>query len=228
MTTVLTSYSLLPELQHFFHHFVINSEVNKSLVPAPVDIAELFLPKDSFVGLLLNDNYSEPSYEYRYLDETNVGCVPRTVVSRLQVYPTSWRYLVLDPTGENIFNLQPHDFTLLDALLSFRNGATDETRWTFTDSTSISFIADSTANTFVLSASYDSLSTELSKLVYLYLRLELLEEFSIYNNINELVSSGGLIVSCFEAYLIEKYFTFMTKRQPDLIYDCICDEGDNT
>lgn len=223
MTTVLTSYSLLPELQHHFHHFVINSEVNKGLVPAPVDIAELYLPKNSFVSLLLNDNYSQPSYEYRYVDETNIGCVPRMVVSRLQVYPSSWKYLVLDSDGENIFNLQSHDFTMLNALLSFRNGATDVQQWTFIDSTSISFVGDSTSNIYILSADYDSLSTELSKLIYLYLRLELLEDFSIYNNLTSLVSSGGLITSCFEAYLIEKYFAFMTKREPDLIYDCICD-----
>ena len=71
-------------------------------------------------------------------------------------------------------------------------------------------------------ADYNFLSTTLSKLIYLYLRLEILGDFLLYNN-DTLVSSGGLIESCFESYLIDKYFIFMSNREPDLIYDCECD-----
>jgi len=219
MTAVLTSFSLVPELQHYFHNFVLASEVNRDIVPPPTDIAELYLPNNSFISMLFNDNYSQNNYEYKYIDQTNIGCIPRSAIARLQIYPGSWKYLTLDDSGDNVFGLQPDDFTLLNALLSFRNGATDSTSWTFIDSTSISFVADSTAGIYTLYASYNTLSTTLSKLIYLYLRLEILDDFSLYNN-DLLVSCTTLIESCFEAYLIDKYFNFMTNRNPSLIYNC--------
>lgn len=221
MAIALTSYSLVPELQHWFNRFVINSEINKNLTPPPVDIAETYMPENSFIEMLFNDGYDKLTYEYRYVKQTNIGCIPRLAIARIQVYPGSWQYLTLDPTGDNVFSLVNDDFVLLDALLSFRNSG-DSTSFIFIDSTSTSFVSDSTAGIYILYADYTSLSTTLSKLIYLYLRLEILDDFSLYNN-NSIVSSGGLLETCFEAYLINKYFTFMTNRNPDLIYDCNCD-----
>jgi hypothetical protein len=221
MTTVLTSYSLVPELQHLFHTFVVNSQVNKDLVPPPVDITETYMPQNSFIEMLFNDSYSGTSYEYRYVDETNLGCVPTMAQSRLQIYPGSWKYLTMDSSGVNVFSLQNDDLTLLNALLAFRNGATDSTSLILVDSTTTSFVEDSTAGIYILYTNYNSLSTVLSKLIYLYLRLETLEDFSLYNN-DSIISSGSLLESCFEAYLLDKYFAFMTQREPDLIYDCQC------
>jgi len=218
MATVLTSYSLVPELQHWFHDFVVNSEVNRDLVPPPVDIA---LPdNNSFISLLFNDNYSHQDYEYRYEQENNYGCIPPSARSRLQIYPGSSQYLRLDEHGENIFNLQNDDFTLLDTLVAFRNGATDSTSLILIDSTSVSFVADSTADIYILYGSYDALSTDLSKLIYLYLRLETLDDFSLYNNESLISKELQFLEPCFEAYLIDQYFAFMTAREPDLIYDC--------
>lgn len=222
MTTVLTSYSLLPELQHYFHNFVVSSQVNRDIVPLPVDITEVYMPQNSFIELLFNDSYSGTSYEYRYVDETSLGSIPVMSQHRLQIYPASWKYLTIDSSGTNIFNLQNDDFTLLDALLEFRNGASDSTSLVLVDSISTSFVSDTTANIYTLYANYGSLSTTLSKLIYLYLRLETLGDFSLYNN-DLLVSSGSLLESCFEAYLLDKYFIFMTQREPSLIYECQCD-----
>lgn len=226
MATVLTSYSLVPELQHWFNQFVIHSEVNKNLIPPPVDIAEQYMPINSFIEMLFNDNYSEQTYEHRYITETNSGCVPRSVWTRLQIYPGASQYLTLDADGDNIFDLQDDDFTLLDALLAFRNGANDSTSLWIVDSTSTNFVYDATAEIYILMANYNTLSTELSKMIYLYLVLETLEDFTLYNN-ETLITTGGLVETCYEAYLIDKYFAFMTAREPDLIYDCEpCDQGD--
>jgi len=222
---ILTSYSLIPELQHWFNQFVINSEVNKDLVPPPVDIAEQYMPENSFIEMLFNDSYSEQTYEYRYVAESNFGCIPRSAIARLQIYPGSWQYLKIDESGDNVFGLQAVDFTLLDALLAYRQGANDSTSLIMIDSTSVSLVADATAGIYILYGSYDALTTQLSKLIYLYLRLETLDDFSLYNN-ESLVSTGGLVESCFEAYLIDKYFEFMTAREPDLIYDCEPCAGD--
>jgi len=219
MTTVLTSYSLVPELQHFFNRFVINSSLNKYRLPVPVDIPEIYMPENSFIEMLFNDDYSKSTYEYHYIDEIDPLSIPRVAYARTQVYPASSKYLVLDPTGENIFNLQQDDFCLLDALLAYRNGATDSTSLMIIDSTATNFIADSTAGIYILYTSLSDLTTKLSQLIYLYLILKLQGRFQEYNN-DCLITTGCLISTCYEAYLIEQYFSFMTTRYPDLIYDC--------
>ncbi len=212
MATVLTSYSLVAELQHWFNHFVINSKISKYRVPPPVDIPETYLGENSFIDMLFNNAYECDSYEYRYTTEENPFCIPRVASTRLQVYPGSSQYLTLDPDGANIFNLQADDFATLDALLAYRN---DGTALTITDSTSISF--DTTA--VILYATLDVLSTELSKMIYLYLVLKLYNRFEEYNN-ESLISTGGLIQTCYESYLVDQYFCFMTEQRPDLLYDC--------
>ena len=220
MTAVLSSFSLVPELQHYFHQFVIGSQVNKEIVPPPTDIDEKYIPTTSFIDMLFDDNYSKSNYEYKYIEQTNIGCIPRSAIARLQIYPGSWKYLTLDDSGDNVFALKPHDFVLLDALLAFRNGANDSTSLLFVDSSSISFVMDTTG-IYTLYANYNALSTKLSKLIYLYLRLEVLHDFSLYNN-DLIVSCGTLLETCFEAYLVDKYFDYMTNREPDLIYNCQC------
>ena len=216
MTTVLTSYSLVPELQHWFNRFVISSKVNKYRVPPPVDIPESYLPANSFIEMLFNDAYTQDSYEYKYTTETAPLCVPRVAATRLQVYPGSSQYLNLDPNGTNIFNLQSDDFATLDALLAYRN---DGTALTIIDSASVSFIGDSTSGVYVLHASLSALTTELSKMIYLYLTLKLYSRYQEYNN-EILISTGGLLQTCYESYLVDQYFCFMTERNPDLLYDC--------
>ncbi len=216
MATVLTSYSLVAELQHWFNLFVKNSKINKYRVPPPVDIPEIYLGANSFIAMLFNDSYSQPDYEYKYTEETAPLCVPRVAATRLQVYPGSSQYLNLDPNGSNIFNLQDDDFATLDALLTYRN---DSTALTIIDSTSVSFVSDATAGIFILYASLDSLSTELSKMIYLYLALMIYDRFEQYNN-ELLISTGGLLQTCYESYLVDQYFCYMTERNPNLLYDC--------
>ena len=212
MTTVLTSYSLVAELQHWFNHFVINSKINKYRVPPPVDIPELYLGENSFIDMLFNNSYAQNSYEYKYIAEQDPLSVPRVAATRLQVYPGSSQYLKLDSDGSNIFDLQADDFATLDALLAYRN---DATSLTVVDSISVSF--DSTA--IILYATLDNLSTELSKMIYLYLVLKLYDRFEEYNT-EILISTGDLLQTCYESYLVDQYFYFMTQHQPGLLYEC--------
>ena len=212
MTTVLTSYSLVVELQHWFNHFVINSKINKYRVPPPVDIPELYLGENSFIDMLFNNSYTQNSYEYKYSTEQDPLSVPRVAATRLQVYPGSSQYLKLDSDGSNIFDLQADDFATLDALLAYRN---DATSLTVVDSISVSF--DATA--IILYATLDNLSTELSKMIYLYLVLKLYDRFEKYNT-ETLISTGNLLQTCYESYLVDQYFYFMTQHQPGLLYEC--------
>jgi hypothetical protein len=166
--------------------------------------------------MLFNDAYAHDSYEYRYSTEEDPLSVPRVAATRLQVYPGSSQYLNLDSAGSNVFNLQNDDFATLDALLAYRN---DGTALTIIDSTSVSFVSDTTAGIFILYATLDILSTELSKMIYLYLTLKLYDRYEDYNN-ESLTSTGGLLETCYESYLIDQYFCFMTDRDPDLLYNC--------
>lgn len=222
MAIAFDGYTLIPELQHWFYHFVVEeSIVNKYDNPPPADIPVEFLTDNSFISMLFNDDYLETDYEWRYVQETNFYCIPPVAVRRLQIYPGSWKYLKNDPDGENIFDLQPIDFTMLDTLLAYR---VDETSVTMIDSTSgVDFVSDTTANVYILTAAYSAMTTTLSKLIYLYLDLEINGNYQNYNN-TDIISSCQVLESLYEAYLIDRYYKFMSGRQPDLEIVCPPDE----
>ncbi|MHA1815923.1 MAG: hypothetical protein ACTSX1_07960 [Candidatus Heimdallarchaeaceae archaeon] len=222
MAIAFDGYTLIPELQHWFNHFIVEeSIVNKYENPPPVDIPEEFLPDNSFIAMLFNDNYAETDYEWRYVEVTDYYCIPPMASRRLQIYPGSWKYLTTDSDGENIFNLQPIDFTMLDVLLAYR---IDETSVTMIDTTSgVNFISDTTANVYILDASYSGMTTDLSKLIYLYLDLEINGNYQNYNNTG-IISDCQVLESLYEAYLIDRYYKFMSGRQPDLEIVCPPDE----
>jgi len=212
----LANTTLVPELQTWFNRFVINSIVNKNEVPAPVAIDQIFLPEKSFIELLFNENYPYDTYQYLYKNETRTQCWPELTRNRLTIYPASAKYLVLDSAGSNAFQLQSHDFVLLDALLAYRQ---DSTALTIVDSTSVEFISDATANIYILKSNYNNLNTTLSKLIYLYLDLKIYSNYQNYNNL-QLVSTGTLLETCFEFLLIDEYFAFMSARDVDI--DLVC------
>ena len=81
------------------------------------------------------------------------------------------------------------------------------------DSTNVSFVCDSTTGICILQASLGSLSTTLSKLIYLYLDLKVNRNFDKYNN-ELLVSNCQLVESCYESYLIDQYYKCMSSRTP--------------
>ena len=137
---------------------------------------------------------------------------------------TVFVFLVLFSIG--CFALQSDDFTLLDALLEYRKltcdttadlvcgvDSTDSFALIVMDSTNVSFVCDTTANICILQASLGSLSTTLSKLIYLYLDLKVNGDFDKYDN-EVLVSNSQLVESCYESYLIDQYYKCMSSRIP--------------
>lgn len=215
---IIASPTLIPELQAWFYHFVLQSEINKFEVPAPVDIDDVYLPKKSFIEMLFNDKYSYREYSYLYNEETRPQCWPTLVRQRLCIYAGSAKYMLLaDPgeTGDNIFGLESSDLTLLDALLGYR---TDGTSVTIIDTTAtITF--DSTS--FVLYANFNNLPTPLSKLIYLYLDLKLYGRYENYNNLN-VISTTKVLDTMYELFLIDEYFKFISAMDIDVTFqDCI-------
>ena len=205
----VSSATLVPELQHWFYEFVTGSTVNKYKIPIPVDIAESYLVSNnraSFVELLFNDSYSYTTYQYLYKPNASWSCIPIHVLNRLQIYPGVGKYLKLDATdGTNTFALTQENFTMLNALLQYRQ---DSTSVTIVDSTTGALSFDSTSN--ILTVDYSGLSTNLSKLIFLYLDLKINNRITNYNN-TTLISST-VLETCYEAYVLENYFNFVSAR----------------
>jgi len=70
-----------------------------------------------------------------------------------------------------------------------------------------------------LSTTYDSLTTKLAKLVYLYLDLQIRQKYENYNNIN-IVTCGTLLETCFELFVLDACFDFTSNRNSQLSIDC--------
>jgi len=216
--TIVASAALVPELQHWFYEFVVHSLVNKFEVPAPVDIPTMWMPEKSFIEMLFNEDYSDNEYFYLYDSQESQGSWSSSVRTRLNLYPGAGTYYELSETageGNNIFLLQDADLILLDALLAYR---TDGTAATIVDIDATSTLMfDSTS--LILYANYDSLPTELSQLIYLYLDLKLRGRYTNYNNLNT-VSTSEPLETMYELLLIDEYFKFMSAMNVDVSLQC--------
>ena len=226
----LSSTKLVPELQYYFEKFIRFSIINKSQIPAPVTIEDTYIPEQSFIELLFNDDYPYTSYKYHYTESPSRSTIPLEYLDRIMLYPASGKYMELDDTGENLFLLQSNDFTMLDALLSYRIDSTsltmidttgiisfDSTSFDSTSFTIINTTIDTTgaiyfdSTSVILYADFDSFTTSLSKLIYLYLDLKIRGSTSNYNNIT-LVSNGDLLSSCYEAYVLDEFYKIISAR----------------
>jgi hypothetical protein len=226
--------TLVPELQHWFYEFVVNSTVNKYKIPIPVDIAESYLVSNnraSFIEMMFNDNYSYDHYYYLYKANPSWSCIPIHVLNRLQIYPGVGKYMKLDPdavepipidttgivivdstscvaTDGNIFNLQQNEKSMLNALLSYRQDATSVT---LIDTTSVpAQAAVFNPITKILEVDYRLLPSCLCRLIYLYLDLKIHGHIDKYNNTD--IVAQTMLTTCYEAYVLENYFNFVSAR----------------
>lgn len=211
--TEVVSAKVVPELQKWFYDFVVDSVVNKYVVPAPVDINDSWMPQKSFIEMLFNKNYPYDSYEYRYSDGASNSGWPEVVRTRIMIYGGAARYYQLDAAGTNVFLLQADDFTLLDTLLAYRQDSTGVTIVDSTATTTATF--DSTSG--ILIVNYNALSTRLSKLVCLYLKLKIYGDISLYNNLNvvsrdDTNPSYIVLENMFELFLLDEYFKTVSNR----------------
>ena len=202
----LSSTNLIGELQTWFSSFLVDSSVNKYEIPIPSLIGlDYFSNRRSFIELLFNDLYSQSDYLYKFIEDTNKYSWPYPVKTRLMVYPTSAKYYTItdSTSGENIFNLQSEDLTLLDALLQYRS---DSTSVIIIDSVLVSF------NSNVLHATYSNLSTNLSRLIFLYLDLKINNNYSNYDNTTLIATSTSVLENQYEVYVLDQFYNYITVR----------------
>jgi len=207
----VTDKTVIPELQHWFHHYVTRAAINKYLVQPPTDIDPLFLGVNSFIEMLFNEDFAGNIYKSDYIEES-FGLWPSVVVRRVQIYPGA-KYLSQavdgDERAEDIWNFTNEEKAMLDALLAYRM---DSTSLSFVDSTTtISF--DSTAT--ILYANINNFTSKLAKLIYIYLDLKVNGNIANYNNL-DLVSTGGLLSALYELYVINEFFRHTTDSEIDL------------
>ena len=195
---MINSTNLVPDIQYWFEIFIRTSNLNKSLTPFPSTLSSTYLLENkSFIRLLFDDSWPITLTEYSYLFEEVINklSIPYDFRTRLMVYPTSGKYYqCVDSTSittVNIFNLQPDDITLLNRLLLYR--------------------VDSTGTT-IIDIDYSSLSTVLSKLIYLYLDLKINDNYSNFDNITPLSNTTNLLENCYEMYICENLFDFISNN----------------
>ena len=203
---ILASTILVPELQYWFDQAINHSILNKARIPNPVSIPSLYLPQNSFIKLLFDDSWEPHFTHYRYLYRRNEdkSCWPGIVRNRMCVYPRSKDYYVCDfdppDCNVNLFNLQNDDIMMLDILLEYR-------------------LHPSTTSLVV---DFYSLTTRLSKLIYLYLDLVINKKTDKYNDDSLISSDDTLLESTYEAYLVDCMFRFVSAK-PAIVKDDIFD-----
>lgn len=212
----LSSTIVVPELQIWSNRFILNSSVNKHEVPYPPETPEVCFPQGSFITMLFNENYDLDFYKYLYASKEDRLAWPYVVKHRLLVYPRSGAYHVINDNGMNLFGLQQHDFLMLDALLAYRM---DSTALLMVDSTSNTIVTDTTSGITILRADFNSLSTELSKLIYLYLDLKVNGNIRYYNTETP-ISTTKPLETIYELFVIDKYFDFIAAGDIDPSFSC--------
>jgi len=193
---------------------VIGSTLNKYKVPLPVKIDENLIKEGSFIELLFANDFPYPTYEYRY-KEIEIDFWPSSIRQRIAIYPST-TLVELAPDGSNILDLQVEDFRMLDVLLRYRQ---DSTSVQIYDTTGNIIITDTTS-LVTISGDPDTLSTPLSKLIFLYLDLHINSNLDSYFRLPAIVSDCSLIATAFELKLIEDYFRILRQRSSEFSIYC--------
>ena len=207
---------VVPELEIYSRRFILDSRVNEFGVPFPAEIPTTCLPEiGSFIEMLFNECYDYDYYKYLYSEVEDKLSWPAIVRRRLNVYPISAKYMTINDSGTNLFALQSDDFTLLDALLAYR---VDETAVVVIDATAAVVTTldyDSTSNITTLTTSLASLSTELSKLIFVYLDLVVNKNTSNYSTATP-ISTDNSLETVYELFVIDKYFEYISCQAIDV------------
>ena len=122
---------LVPDFQYYCNTFILQTELNKNLIPFSTPIDRYYLDEDkSFIRLLFDDDWPSMLTYYRYLfRKLDISACPNEIRVRLMLYPATAEYFVCDsddPTmcNFNLFNLKNDDLMMLDYLLQYRLDST--------------------------------------------------------------------------------------------------------
>jgi hypothetical protein len=131
------------------------------------------------------DIYPYPIFNYKFRKIDDPYSWDSLTRRRSRVYPSTTTYYICDKEAtNNIFSLTSQDLNLITKLLQFKQ----------------------TGSTIIDDMVYEDLTSNLSKLIYLYLDFKINNDYSLYNNSNILADSSSLLENIFEYYLIQEIF----------------------
>ena len=193
----LYSTRLIPDIQYWFNTFILNSHLNKDMVMFPVTSLERAYVEEnnSFIRLLFDDNWpiNLITYSYKFYLVVDLLSIPYNYRTRLMVYPITGQYYLCsgNDSGLDLFVMQPDDIKLLDKLLEYR-----------LDSTSV-IISDIV---------YDTLTTNLSKLIYLYLDFKINNNYSNFDDVLPISDQTKCLECFYEMYICESLFDYISNK----------------
>jgi len=184
------SYRYIPELDYYFRSYWLSrGEITIDNINIPiVDSENQELPTGSFLQLLFSQTFDSTSYTYLF-SETEVADLSKSLEERFKVSGSTTEVYMStsSSSGENIFSLEDNDLTLLSKLSSYRIGI----------------------NPNISNINYDNLSTNLSKLIYIYLDLVLNKNYSVLNDSSVISDDDNALESLFELYVINESYKVM-------------------
>ena len=184
------SYRYIPELDYYFRSYWLSrGEITTDNINIPiVDSENQDLPTGSFLQLLFSQTFDSTSYTYLF-SETEAADLSKSLEERFKVSGSTTEVYMStsSSSGENIFSLEDDDLTLLSKLSSYRIGI----------------------NPNISNINYDNLSTNLSKLIYIYLDLVLNQNYSVLNDSSVISDDDNALESLFELYVINESYKAM-------------------
>lgn len=183
------SYQYIPELDYFFRdYWTSRGEINTETVNTSEIETEYSFEDACFLELLFSQTYSHMYYNYRFVTVSN-SAFSKPIKERVQSnYNSITCYVSSDSTSDlNIFSLGSDDLTMLDKLLEYRT----------TSTTSLNGIT------------YGNLSTNLSKLIYIYIDIVVNSSYSRLNDVAMLSTEDNLLENLFETYVVNEAHKIM-------------------
>lgn len=219
----------VPELSLWAINITDLSPVSQKYMDKPVPITDEWKPTGSILDLLFNYTFQNASYNIFYRSTDKFKITDKNINKRRSVYAGKLDLVAYDSTADidilittdstsigqsieiipdveldpaftatqnhplldcnvtlarNVFQITYGEKDLLDLLLDFKNGIEID----------LSNIV------------YDSLPSELSKLIYIYLNFELTNDYSLYDNNTPLTNQDRLLSWMYEKWLINHIY----------------------
>ncbi len=187
------SKEFIPDIQYFGSNLFLKSLVGKDILPFSL-ISKNLVDSLSFINLCTNSEFNGSEYLYKYSLQPK-SLYPLELKNRLFLSPIV-EYYSLSESGENFFNLQEVDIELLNAMLYYRLSNNIQ-------------LVEGVTNKFesgTLTATFDSLSTRISKLIFLYLDMKVNQNLENYNNLDLISDEDSLLECILEFYVIDEFF----------------------
>ncbi len=191
-----SKYLYLPELDYYFYkYWEAEDDLIIYNVPIPViETAPCKLPQGTFIEMLFNNVYAHDTYETSYklvkktafsnkiMDRLSSSSKLIECYINIGIDTTSCPCPPIDTTGINLFMLDTDEILMLDQLLIYRTGGSP----------------------VLTSYDIDSLSTPLSKLIYIYLDLMVNMEYKYFNTDLIISSEKNRLETLYELYIMNE------------------------